>query len=109
MKSIRVIVTLCVVLLFCSCDSREPVRTATSSDAPASNAVVSDISKLVRIAAVKSRYAEHVTQVLKQAGIQPLVVGAESCLVLVPSGTESRAVSLLRADSASQKYQIQFE
>jgi len=75
---------------------------------PSSQAATPDYSKFVRVAEVESRSADHVERLLKQAGIQSWSLGAEVCLILVSPGTESQAASLLRADSASQKYWIRF-
>ena len=67
-----------------------------------------DYSKFVHVAAIDSKMADHVGKVLERAGIQCIIEGSVAYGVSVPPGTESRATSLLRADSVVQKYWIQF-
>jgi hypothetical protein len=75
---------------------------------PSPQAATPDYSKFVHVAVIDPKMADHVDQVLKRAGIQPIIDGSVVYGVSVPPGTESRATSLLRADSASQKYWIRF-
>ena len=67
-----------------------------------------DYSKFVSIAAISPESADHVLWILERAGIEPIIEGSVIYGVSVPPGAESRAISLLRADSAAQKYWIQF-
>jgi hypothetical protein len=69
---------------------------------------VRNSTEFVQIASVESRLAQHVTEILKQAGIQSMILGAESSLVLVSPSAKSRAISLLLDDSTKLKYSIKF-
>ena len=96
----RIIATVCLSLLalfVVSCARR-----------PAAQAATPDYSKFVHVAAIDPKMADHVGQVLERAGIQSIIEGSVAYGVSVPPGSESRAASLLRADSAARKYWIQF-
>jgi hypothetical protein len=75
---------------------------------PSPQAATPDYSKFVHVAVIDPKMAGHVGQVLERAGIQSIIEGSRGYGVSVPPDTEARAASLLRADSASQKYWIQF-
>ena len=96
----RIIATTCLsflALLIVSCAHQ-----------PAVQAAIPDYSKFVHVAAIDPKMADHVGRVLQRAGIQSIIEGSVAYGVSVPLGSESRATSLLRTDSAARKYWVQF-
>lgn len=75
---------------------------------PLPRRVAADTSGFVYVAIVNPEMADHVDKVLKRSGIHAVIEGSVVYGVSVPSGSESRAASLLRADSAREKYWIRF-
>lgn len=69
---------------------------------------VVDYDKFVPIAAIDPATADHVSQFLEQNGIETIIEGSVVYGVSVAPDQESRARSLLQADSAAGKYWIQF-
>jgi hypothetical protein len=68
-----------------------------------------DYDKFVQIAVIGDpSYAGRVSSVLGRNGIEAIIEGSVVYGVSVPPGTELQAIQLLRADSAAQKYWIQF-
>ena len=89
---------LCALIPFvASCDRR-----------PASQAPSTDYDKFVTVAAIDPALANRVGQILERAGIQCIIEGSVAYGVRVAPERELKAVSLLRADSAAEKYWIQF-
>jgi hypothetical protein len=64
--------------------------------------------EFVSIAVIDLSCADQVRGVLGRAGIESIIEGSVVYGVLVPVGAKSRAVSLLRADSAAHNYWIEF-
>jgi hypothetical protein len=75
---------------------------------PTPKAAVPDQSEFVLVAVIDWKLSDHVQGVLKRAGIQSFSEGSLLYAVMVRRGTEARAAALLRADAASEKYQIRF-
>jgi hypothetical protein len=69
---------------------------------------VSDKSKWVCVAGIPFQSEQHVREILQHAGIPSFCEGSIVYDVMVPAGTEARAVAALRADPASDQYQIRF-
>ena len=68
-----------------------------------------DDSELVPVAAIKEADSPQVEAVLEQAGIAATIdEGPVVYAVSVAPSDKSKALSVLRADSASQQYWIQF-
>lgn len=65
-----------------------------------------DPNNLIYVAVINPETADHVRDLLKRAGIQSVIEGSVVYGVAVPSGTESRAIAVLKSDSAKQKYWI---
>ncbi len=81
---------------------------ASCDRSPSSQAPPPDYDKFVAVAAIDPALANRVGQVLERAGIQCIIEGSVVYGVQVAPESESKAVSLLRADSAAEKYWIQF-
>jgi hypothetical protein len=62
----------------------------------------------VQIAVIEMNCADRVTSVLHNNGIDPVIEGSIVYGVSVRPGEEQRALSLLRADDAANRYSIQF-
>ena len=86
------------------------VGTACSCRHPGSpSAEVSAPQSRVAVAVVDPKMADHVTEVLKEAGIISIVEGSVVYGVSVPSESKEAAIAVLKKDSERLKYWIEFK
>jgi hypothetical protein len=96
-KILSVITLALSAAIACSCNHTQ----TRSAEAQAPKSFVS-------IAVVDQKMADHITAVLKDAGISAIVDGSAVYGVSVPGETKEAAIEVLKKDSARLKYWIQF-
>jgi hypothetical protein len=97
----RIVVVLCIVGLSLGLG-------ACSRKGTAELYVNQDYEKYVSAAAIDPKRAEHVRKLLEEAGIPNIVEGSVVYGVSVPPDKKEQAIKLLRADAATEGYQVTF-